>query len=142
MTKILVETINGDITRKKRYKIQGNKIIIRKWDKNKNYGYQPTFDKGSIVLYRSLSLFLRRKVYLIDGADRCISFNFEGKLATADIPIWDREGEEKLFEANVVKSAGTITGKIEIPMIFYMLLLGSMMVSFLTLLVSSGRLTI
>lgn len=140
MPKILVEIVNNDLTKKKRYPYEGNKIIIRKWDKNRNSGYQPTFTKKSILYYKQYWLFLKRKVMLVDGAEKCIEFNIDDKLSTVDIPVWDRKAEERLFESNTIKASGNVNSNLKIPSLFYIAILMSAMIGLLTLLVASGRL--
>jgi hypothetical protein len=79
---------------------------------------------------------------LIDGADRCISFKIGKDKADVDLPVWDRQSEEKLFQAKVVQASGQVSGKMEIPSMLYVMMMVGVLFSVLTLLAVSGRLSI
>jgi hypothetical protein len=113
----------------------------------------PTFSKNSLLYYKGfLGLRgLKRKVMLIDGADHCIDFipeevtGEDGKshmVMNVDIPIWDRPTLEKAFRAEVIKASGQVSSKIQIPALLYISIFLSIGMSFLVLLVSTGRLQI
>ena len=142
MPKMLVETISATGALKKRYNYEGNKLLIRK-GKDRHAGYNPRFSKNSIIPYRTgfgPLKFWKHKVILIDGADECLNFNAE--LPEAEIPVWDRKSEEKLFEANVIKASGTVSNKIQIPTLFYLLLIFPTILGFVNILIMTGRLRI
>jgi len=74
----------------------------------------------------------------MEGADKCVSF----KKDNLDLPCWDRPTEEKLFEVSVIKAAGATVQKIQIPIILYILLFVIVALSFIQLMVMTGRLRI
>jgi len=135
--KIRVETITANgMTATKRV-IRGNKVIIRKGKETVDE-YAPTFDHTCVLNYRSGFPFKRhkQKLLLMEGADHCISFHFS--LPEADIPMWDRRTEERLFEANVVKASGSTHQKIVLPTMFYLLTIMALVFSLLSFLQLAG----
>lgn len=139
-------TPHGLVRRK--LKMENNHIIIKEPKKGRGgAGYKAKFDKSCIITFVHKPLwplprprFLKQKLMLIDGADKCISFRFEEDKVGVDMPVWNREMEEKLFEANVIKASGQISSKLKVPSLLYILLIASLAVCFLTFLVVSGRL--
>jgi hypothetical protein len=84
---------------------------------------------------------------LIDGADKCISFHYAidaqgSPIAKLDLPVYDRSTMERLAEATVIKNAGNVSAKMQIPGSFFMVSLLGLVLSLVTLLVVSGRLKI
>ena len=139
--KLLAEIILPHLTIRKKLLIEGNKIVVRKETK-KSVGYKVGFDKNSLLPYKNLLGFTKNKVMFVDGADKCISFNVSDNRAEIDIPVWDRKTEEALMEAEVVKTSGNVSGKLEIPALLYILVVCGIFVSLLTVLVASGRLVL
>jgi hypothetical protein len=104
--------------------------------------------------------FLHQELYLIKGADQCLSFTFktieklengkpkldeDGKpitkeVALVDMPYMDKETLERYAKATVVKNAGVIGNKIEIPPLFYILMFIVVAIGIFNFLISSGRL--
>jgi hypothetical protein len=144
--KILVELIskNNIIIKRKRYKILGNRIIIEKPSKGAgNKGYLPEFNSDSILTYEVGLPFLkiiRRKVQLMQDSDKCIEFNEKPENINFNYP--SKETVKKWFEAEVLKHSGKVNYKIDIPITFTLLLIMSFVLSFLTFLVTTGRIRI
>jgi len=140
--KILVEIIGEEgIKLKKKYPIEGNTIVIQP-RKTRNPGYYPKFGRNCLLSYFvGFGPFkrLKQKLLLIEGANECVSFNFTGKTAEVDMPIWDRETEQKLFEASVIKAAGASVQRIKIPIFLYILVFMGFAIGFLNFLVATGR---
>lgn len=132
--KILVEIRNesGMISRRK-YPIEEDKVVIEAGrKKGKGSGYRPGFENNSILYYttgRGPFKRLHRKLILMEGAKKCLSFK-DGKAHKA---YWDRKTERALFEAEVIKSAGATTQKIHVPPFLYILVFAGIMVSVITL---------
>jgi hypothetical protein len=127
----------------KKLKVEGNFVIVRKEKKGKTSGYKAEFDKECLLPYRSTFFrLLKNKLMLVDGAEKCISFRIGKDKADIDIPVWDRQTEEKLFQASVVKTSGQVSGKLEIPVMLYIVMMVGVLFSVLTLLAVSGRLKI
>jgi len=142
--KILVEIIGeAGIKSRKKYPIEGDKILIRKGKRGRgNPAYKPSFDKNCILPYTiGWGPFKRHreKLLLIDGANDCVSFNFKNGEASVKKPLWDKETEEDLFKANVIKAAGATVQRVKIPALLYVALFLVVGMQFLTLLVASGR---
>jgi hypothetical protein len=126
----------------KKLRVDGNYIIVRKERKGKISGYKAEFDKECLLPYRTSLHILKNKLMLIDGADRCISFKIGKDKADVDLPVWDRQSEEKLFQAKMVQASGQVSGKMEIPSMLYVMMMVGVLFSVLTLLAVSGRLSI
>lgn len=135
--KIRVETITPYGMKATNRVIRGNKIIIRKGKETVDE-YAPTFDHTCIINYKAGFPIKRhkQKLLLMSGADQCISFHFS--LPEADLPMWDRESEERLFEANVVKASGSTHQKIQLPTTFYVLITMTLALTLLSFLQSIG----
>lgn len=151
--KILVEIItkSGELIRK-RYPVKDGKIVIRKPQQGRGHaGYLVEYDRNSLLTYEWKPLrpipwpnLLRHKVLLMNGADHTIDFKYnkEDDKATVSLPRWDRIAEEKLFEANVIKSSGSILQNIKIPPLFYIAIFITMAIGFLNFLIQTGRIRI
>jgi hypothetical protein len=138
--KILTEILSPLGSTKRVFQTEDNKIIIRP-STDKTEGYKAGFTRECLIPYRTFfGLVQRQKLLLIDGADECIKFKYEEDKTSIDAPIWNRKMEEKLFKANVIKAAGSISQKIEVPMLLYLAMFGCMILSVVTVLVVSGRL--
>lgn len=107
-----------------------------------NPAYKVGFDKDCILpYYVGFGPFKirREKLLLIDNANHCVSFNFNDGEASVKMPLWDKESEEKLFQANVIKSAGATTQKVKISPLLYVALFMVFAMQIITLLQLSGR---
>ena len=140
--KIKTDIITSLGLKTKKLKVEGNYIIVRKERKGKISGYRAEFDKECLLPYRTQLHILKNKLMLVDGADRCISFKIGKDKADVDIPVWDRQSEEKLFQANTIKASGQVSGKMDIPPMLYIVMMVGVLFSVLTLLAVSGRLKI
>lgn len=147
MAKILVDIVTPNETITKKCKIEGNHVIIRENKKNKSVPpYRIKFDRENIFPYK-IKLFnliptglLKQKLMLIDGADKFCKVNYDQKEINA--PLWDRQAEENLFDVSVVKASGNITSKIELPLLMYLLIFSTVILSLLSILVSGGKIKI
>lgn len=144
---------NGLIIKKKDYPIKANKIIIRPDSKRDNKPeYAPTFTRDSVLSYKYKPLYpfppslWAKKVILINGASKCVDWITENKEEEKRISVllnqWDRESLEEVFDKGVIKNAGNINNKLDIPIMFYILLGIGSVLSFITLLAVTGRLQI
>jgi len=140
--KILVEIIGEEgIKSKKKYPIEGSTIVIQP-RKTRNPGYYAKFDRNCLLSYFvGFGPFkrLKQKLLLIEGADKCVNFNFTETPGEVDMPFWDRETEKKLFEASVIKAAGASVQRIKIPIFLYILVFMGFAIGFLNFLVATGR---
>lgn len=143
--KIKVEIVykNGE-SRIKKCKIVGNTVVIEAKKRGRGgSGWSPTFDIGSIIERKTRKLIFKvteKRLMVTEGSDKCV--NFAPNQDKTKIPLWNRETEQKLFEANVIKAAGASTQKITIPIAIYILIVLTFAVSFINFLVSTGRLRI
>jgi hypothetical protein len=149
--RILTEIYGPQGMRKRKLRVEGNQVIVRSSKKGRGLpDYRASFDESSIILYKKgiwPFKLLRQKVMLIDGADKCISlhygFDAQGSpQARLDLPLYDRSAMERLAEATVIKNAGNVSAKMQIPGSFFMVSLLGLALSLITLLVVSGRLKI
>jgi len=144
--KIKVDVINESGLKTKKYPVEGNHIIIREGKRGRGgAGYTPSFDRDCLVpYYVGFWPFkhLKQKLMLIEGADKCVSFNFTEEKAEVDTPTWSREALEKASEATVIKAAGATFQKLKIPALLYIALFMVVGLEFLILLVLSGRVRI
>lgn len=143
--KIKVEIVykNGE-SRIKKCKIVGNTVVIEPKKRGRGgSGWQPTFDIGSIIERKGRKLIFKvreKRLMVMESSDKCVSF--DASQDKAKIPLWNRETEQKLFEANVIKAAGASTQKIKIPMAIYILIVLTFGIGFINLLLLSGRLRV
>jgi len=72
-----------------------------------------------------------------DGATKCISFWPEVK-----VPTFDKRTAERYMKGSVLKAAGRVGQKIEIPFFFWIFMVMLLALSVLQLLVSTGRIYI
>jgi len=142
--KILVEiyTPNGFLLSKKKYPFCEDYVEIRQPRRGAGgTPYRPKYGKDCIISYVSgLPGFrqVKQKLMLIQGAERCMSFSKDG----LEPALWNRQTEEEFFKASVIKAAGTTTQKIQVPTLFYVVILINIALTFVVLLVSSGRVKI
>ena len=142
--KILVEIIgeNG-VKSKKKYPIEADKVVIDPGKRGRgNPPYKPSFNKDCILpYYTGFGPFkrLKQKLLLIDGASKCVSFEFNNGKGIVDMPLWDRPTEEKLFDASVIKAAGATTQKVKISPLLYIALFMVVGMQFLTILLLTGK---
>lgn len=144
--RILTEIYSPQGMRRRKLRVEGNQVIVRRASKGRGSpDYRASFDESSIVLFRKgvwPFRFLRQKLMLIDGADHCISFHYEIEKGTLTMPVYDRAAMERLAEATVVKNAGNVSAKMQIPGSFFMVSMLGLVLNVVTLLVISGRLKI
>lgn len=139
--KILVEIIgpNGIKSRKK-YPIEGDTVVIRQAKRGRGPpAYKASFNKDCIVPYwKGIWPFkrLKQKLILMEGAHECISFY---DVYGVFVPSYDIEESEKLFQANVIKSAGSTTTKVQVPLSLYLFLGVIAVMTFVNILISTGR---
>lgn len=139
--KILVEIIgpNG-IKSRKNYEIEGDQVVIRKAKRGRGpAAYKASFNKDCIVpYYKGIWPFrrLKQKLILMEGATECVNF-FD--VYGTFVPTIDRSTIEKLFQANVIKSAGSTTTKVQVPLSLYLFLGFIAVLAFVNILVSTGR---
>ena len=139
--KILVEIIgpNGIKSRKK-YPIDGNSVVIRPAKRGRGPpAHKATFTKDCIVPYnKGIWPFrrLKQKLLLMEDADECIDFYSFTKV---NVPTFDRRTSEKLFQANVIKSAGSTTTKVQVPLSLYLFMGIIAVLAFVNILISTGR---
>ena len=134
---------NGE-SRIKKCKIIGNSIVIEPKKRGRGgTGWMPTFDIGSIIERKTRKFIFKRiekRLMVIEGSEKCI--NFDPKQDKNNVALWNRESEQKLFEANVIKAAGQSTQKIKVPTVVYILILLTFVIAFIDLLVSTGRIRV
>lgn len=143
--KIKVNLITPIGRKKKKYPVEGNHIIIRPAKRGRGGGpaYKAEFDKDCVVSFDvgfGPFKFAKKELYLIEGADHCISFHFAPKGAEVNMPTWDRYSEEDLFKASVIKAAGASTQKVTVPTIFYVLMFMTFAIGFINFLMARGML--
>lgn len=144
--KLLTEILKPEGMIKKKFRVEGSKIILKRGSKGRGHADETaSFDQDSIIHYKTnLFKMPKQKLMLIDGADRCISIKYSAKDAKikdakVELPVWDKYAEQRAFDANVVKNSGAISQKIQIPAMFYLVGFMGIAISFLTLMVASGR---
>jgi hypothetical protein len=123
-------------------------IILRKETK-KHPAITATYGFHSVIYYDDHPIsfipfptYLYRKVMLLAGATKCIDFNFDDKdKAIVDMPVWSGADERKLFEAEVLRTAG-VSDEMKIPTLFYILIGAVVLIGLVNFLVSTGRLLI
>lgn len=139
--KILVEIIgpNGIKSRKK-YPIEEDKVVIRQAKRGRGPpAYKASFNKDCIVPYwKGIWPFkrLKQKLILMEGSDHCVTFYDDYGVF---VPSFDRSSSEKLFQANVIKSAGSTTTKVQVPLSLYLFLGVIAVMAFVNILISTGR---
>lgn len=139
--KILVEIIGANgIKSRKKYPIEEDNVVIRPAKRGRGPpAYKASFDKDCIVPYwKGIWPFkrLKHKLLLMEGATECVNFYSFTKV---NVPTLDRKGVEKLFEANVIKSAGATTTKVVVPLSLYLFLGVIAVMAFVNILISTGR---
>lgn len=139
--KIKVDVINESGLKTKKYPIEGNQIIIKPAKRGRGGAeYKAKFDRNCLLPYHvGFWPFkqLKQKLMVIEGADKCISFDFTDKKATK--PSWTREGLEKASQATVIKAAGATFQKLKIPALLYIALFMVAALEFLNLLILTGK---
>lgn len=145
MPRILTEILGERETVRKKLKLIGENKIQLKKAKGTQAEYEPTFTRDSIITYRVKLIpflpftILKQKLMMYEDADQCIEFNKTDGITTQ--PMWDRDVEERAYNVGALRVAG-MEEKIKIPTSFLILSILSVGLSFLTLLVVSGRLRI
>lgn len=135
--KILVEVLGATgIKSRKKYPIENNMVVLRKKEKRLP-AYKAKFSKDSIIFYNvGFWIFkrLKQKLMIIEGASECVSF----KNSKVTVPVWDRKSSEDLFKANVIKSSGQTTQRVQIPAMLYVVLAGIIFLQVFTALIITG----
>ena len=141
--KVLIEIIQPHNIKKRKLSVENNYVIIKKpRKKTGNPGYKAKFFPDSLRPYRTRLGLLKTKIFLIDGADECLRFRFEEDKCDVDMPVWNRDAEERLFDAAVIKSAGSVSSKLQVPGMLYVVLFMSIAVSVVILGVVTGKIQI
>jgi hypothetical protein len=134
-----------EVVKKKKYPYEANEIILKPYKKGpKSAGYAAEFDPKAVITYhKGLWPFrsIGKRVMLMESAGKCISYE-NGHTNEADIPIWSRQYEEKLFDANVLKAAGTVNSKTQTSTMLYIIGIAGIIMNVIVLLVITGRLRI
>jgi hypothetical protein len=142
MPSILTEIIGENGLSKHKFKVEGNKIVVKSSKKGRGHTeYAPTFTKDCLLPYRKgigPIKWLSQKLMLMDGADKCIEFHDK----SVEIPRYDRSTVRKLFDAEVLQKAGTVNVKLVVPTILYLLLGAIMMLIVVSIMIQTGRLKI
>lgn len=141
MAKLLVEIIgkNNQIIKKKQCEIEENTLIIEKGSKGRGkLPYKAEFTKKSIIYYKKYGFLLSQKVLLTEGSNKCIEFDTNETLL--NYPT--RKTIQKLFETEVLNKAGMLGTKIQIPTYITIMLFMTIILVFLTFLVTTGRVKI
>ena len=138
--KIRVDIINnGVLESTKKYPIEGSSVIIRKAKRGRGHPeYRAKFSKDCFVQYYTGRLFwrkLRQKLVLLKNADECVKFHRED----VELAMWDREAEERLFDAGAIRNAGATLQKLQISPFLYVAVFGNLAISFIVLLFASGQ---
>jgi len=141
--KILTEVISPTGAYTKKFPIEGNKIVIKPPRRGPGgAAILAEFNRDCIIPYwRGWGPFkrLHHKLLLIEGADKCVSFRFNGEMYEIEKPIWDRETAERFFKAQVIKAAGATIQKVKIPTLLYIMLFLLIVLQFITFLIVSGE---
>ena len=140
-SKFLVEIIGANCVKsRKTYEVDGDSIVIRKAKRGRGPpAYKPTFNKDCILNYwKGIWPFkkLKQRLMLKEGANECVNF-YGGE--EVDVPTFDRKASEKLFQANVIKSAGSTTTKVQVPLSLYLFMGIIAVLAFVNILISTGR---
>ena len=120
----------------KKPELDGQTIIMRKSKGRNDVGWTFKFDQT----YPTGRIFKTATVDVIPNAARAVHYDYEHK--TFDAAYWDRKTEEDIMNANVVKAAGAISNKLQIPAVLYVMILASIVIGIIGILVSSGRVRI
>jgi hypothetical protein len=132
--KIIVEVYNQvGLKHTRKYPVVGHTVVIRKGHKGKGgAGLAPTFKAEDVIPFKKGFLFkkLRLKLLYNEVANKFI--NPRAKVPDEIKLTWEQV--EAYFQAQVVKSAGAISPKIEIPLFLWLLLIGNLGLTFLLLL--------
>lgn len=127
--------ISGNtVIKKKKCVVEGNRVIIEKGQRGKgNIGWKPIFEHSNFKYYRKLG-FLKRKLEIKVDALKFIDFGKE----SVDVPTCDRKTVEEYANANVIKKSGLSTQKIEVPLLFYLLVGAVLMLQIIQFMISQG----
>jgi hypothetical protein len=125
------------VRKRKKYPIDGDRVIIKKGAKG--FGgkeWAPRFTPGCIT-FKEVGLPHRKHLVQMlmvkYGVDDCIDFSKN----PVEIPTWDKHQLDKASEAHVLKLAGNVEVKAQVPIVFYISLIISLIT--LGLLFVSGR---
>lgn len=131
--KLLTEIIGPKGIKKKKCKIDGKKLIIKSGI-GRSQAWKPTFNRNCILKHKG---FLRttEKVMVFEDAPKCIEF-VEKKTKQ---PTFDKKTSEKLFEAEVLRKAGMVTTKMQVPIFVYLLLGALLILGVMQFLFSTGK---
>jgi hypothetical protein len=147
--KLLTEVIGAEGSEYHNYTVIENKIVIKSAQSGRGGAeISAKYDKSCLVPYKTKLLgflpydVLHQKLYLVKGADKCISWTYKdenGKtVALVDMPYPDFAVIQRYFDASTIRSAGNITTKVETSIGLYILIIVAIVISVITLLVSGG----
>ena len=105
----------------KKYKVvNGNTIELEPAKKGRgNLGKYAHFSPTKSYYYYSTKLgSLKRKLFLFDGASKCIEFNNK----ELDLNAPSEPEVSNLFDAKVYEKSGQVGSKVEVPIILYLML--------------------
>ena len=130
--KILVEVYDHTgLVKKKKYPINGHKIIFKKGRVGKGGAEQSaTFTPEDVIPYRK-GILKRLNLKLIYNSIAKKFINPRAKVPVDCVLTWDQIA--RFFQANVVKAAGSVTAKTEIPLFLWVLLGANLLFTFLIL---------
>jgi len=119
-------------------KEDGKTIVVEKPKEGKKIGWQFTFDRSSIIpVISKLTGRAHYKIEVMYGSTKAIEYNFEDKDNPYKLPVWDR----KSFEDVVVKEGMKMLPrmvKIQLPTVFWILVLMQFVTIILVIAVSTG----
>jgi len=136
--KVRVKTPSGEIIKWCKPEEDGETIIYQKQTKKKPL-WKFKFSSNSLIYFKSWG----RRFFAIDvfyQAPKAIEYHYKTK--EIEQALWDKKEETDLFKASVIKAAGATTQKVQIPTLLYVFLFLNIAISFISLLVSSGRVRI
>jgi hypothetical protein len=134
---IRIKTEMGERTEWKKPEKDGKTIIMEK-EKKDSIGWKFTFSRNSLY---DVKRFFRTKKALdvIYNAPGAVEYDLQTKKAT--LPIWDRE----MFEEIALKQGFKLLAKmlkIQLPTLFWLILIGVMLNIVLTILLHTGMIRI
>lgn len=136
--RVLVEIFNKNVLKaRKKCPIEGNEVEIEP-RRTRNPGWYAKYNPNKSIVYRKGWWIFKRnhlKYEIQEGADE---FTDKSK-DPIDTPVWDRRMEKETADAYILKHAGTSMQKIQIPMWLIVIIMLNFGLSFLILLVTSGR---
>ena len=133
--KIRVDIIRSGLPPlKKMCEVRGKYVIIQKRNATKRIPeYKASFTNQCLIPYKKGLLSKDFKLMVKEGAGRCINFYPKTRVYETD-----KTEIERLFRANVLEKAGVVSHKVEIPMLFWLVMVALFVIGLLNLLATSG----